>query len=83
MTSPDLRIVLEFGTEDRTWIRINRVDVPPFWRGLSAVPATGDVLRVGGRQFLVQGRAWEHDGTQTLLRIFLGSSHAHSDTVFG
>ena len=46
-------------------------------------PAQGDVVRIGGRQFLIQGRAWEHDGQVTLLRLFVGNAHAQSDTVFG
>ena len=83
MTQPDLRIVLEFIPEDRTWIRITKVDVPRFWQGHDAVPLAGDVLRVGGRQFVIQGRAWEHDGTVPVLRLFLSSGHAESDTVFG
>jgi len=37
----------------------------------------------GGRQFIVQGRAWEHDGIAPVLRVFLSSGHAESDTVFG
>jgi hypothetical protein len=46
-------------------------------------PAVGDVLRVGGRQFVVEVRVWEHDGTAPLLRLYLGGGHAQSDTSFG
>jgi hypothetical protein len=43
----------------------------------------GDALRIGGRQFVVQGRVWEHDGSTPVLRLYLSSGHAESDTVFG
>ena len=46
-------------------------------------PATQDVLRIGGRQFEVKGRMWEHDEAGTILRLFLSSAFAESDTVFG
>ena len=83
MSQPELRIVPEFIPEDRTWIRISKVDVPQFWLGHSIAPAMGDVLRVGGRQFVIEARVWEHDGVQPVLRLYLGSGHAQSDTSFG
>lgn len=83
MNQQDLRIVLEFSSEDRTWIRVNKVDVPKFWQGHTVAPALGDVVRVGGRQFVVDARVWEHDGTLPMLRLYLGSGHAQSDTSFG
>ena len=83
MTQQDLRIVLEFTPEDRTWIRITKVAVPAFWEGHSIPPALADVVRVGGRQFVVEARVWEHDGAQPTLRLYLGSGHAQSDTTFG
>lgn len=83
MTQPDLRIVLEFIPEDRTWIRITKVDVPRFWQGHAVAPALGDIVRVGGRQFVIDARVWEHDGAQPMLRLYLGSGQAQSDTTFG
>ena len=83
MTEQDVRIVLEFTPEDRTWIRITKVDVPRFWQSHSIAPALGDVVRVGGRQFVIDARVWEHDGAATTLRLYLGSGHAQSDTTFG
>lgn len=83
MTQQDLRIVLEFSTEDKAWIRVTKVDVPPFWQGHTVAPALGDVVRVGGRQFVVDARVWEHDGALPMLRLYLGSGHAQSDTSFG
>lgn len=83
MTQEELRIVLEFTTEDRTWIRVNKIDVPRFWRGHAVPPALGDVVRVGGRQFVIEARVWEHDGTLPMLRLYVGSGHAQSDTSFG
>lgn len=83
MNQPNLRVVLVFGSEDQAWIRRERIEVPQFWQGHTVPPVQGDVVRVGGRQFLVQGRAWEHDGQTPVLRLFVGDAHAQSDTVFG
>ena len=83
MAQLGLRIVLTFPQEDQAWLRRSSIVVPKYWEGHSIAPLAGDVVRVGGRQFLVQGRAWEHDGEAPLLRVFLSSSHAESDTVFG
>ena len=83
MPATALRIALTFNADDQAWLRVSRTSVPPFWEGHAMPPMTGDVLRIGGRQFAVLGRAWEHDGDGPLLRLFLGGSHAQSDTVFG
>lgn len=83
MTQQDLRIVLEFNAEDRAWIRVTKVVVPTFWQGHLVPPARGDVVRVGGRQFVIEARVWEHDGTVPVLRLYLSSGHAQSDTSFG
>jgi hypothetical protein len=79
----NLRIVLGFSLEDQAWIRRSSILVPKYWVGHSVAPAAGDALRIGGRQFIVQARVWEHDGTTPILRLFLSSGHAESDTVFG
>lgn len=79
----ELRVVMEFNAEDRTWIRLNKVDVPAFWSGHAVPPALSDVVRLGGRQFVIEARVWEHDGAQPALRLFMGSGHAQSDTTFG
>lgn len=81
--SQSLKVVLVFGTDDQAWIRREQIKVPQFWSGHNVPPAQGDVIRIGGRQFLIQGRVWEHNGEFTLLRLFVGNAHAHSDTVFG
>lgn len=83
MDQQNLRIVLAFSVDDQGWIRRSSVVVPAFWEGHTVAPATGDTLRIGGRQFTVQARVWEHDGNTPVLRLFLGSGHAESDTVFG
>lgn len=83
MSSPNLRVVMVFSTDDQAWIRRESIVVPQFWQGHAVPPAQGDVVRIGGRQFLIQGRVWEWDGAATVLRIFVGNAHAHSDTVFG
>ena len=79
----NLRIVLAFSLEDQAWIRRSGVVVPKYWAGHTIAPASGDALRIGGRQFIVQARVWEHDGNTPILRLFLSSGHAESDTVFG
>ena len=83
MSQQDIQIVPVFTADDQAWIRRTSVEVPKFWRGHTVAPATGDVLRVGGRQFVIEARVWEHDGTMPVLRLFLGSGHARSDTTFG
>ncbi|WP_298827284.1 hypothetical protein [uncultured Piscinibacter sp.] len=83
MTQQSLRIALAFTDEDQTWLRVSSVSVPKFFEGHSELPATGDALRIGGRQFIVQARIWEHDGLSPSLRLLLSSGHAPSDTVFG
>lgn len=83
MDPQNLRIVPTFSIDDQAWMRRASIAMPNFWQGHAIVPATGDVLRVGGRQFIVQGRVWEHDGNAPVLRLFLSSGHAESDTVFG
>jgi hypothetical protein len=83
MERPDFRIVLSFSPEDQTWLRLSAVSVPKFWQGHQIAPATGDALRIGGRQFIIQGRVWEHEDGAPLLRLMLSGGHAESDTVFG
>ena len=83
MNPPALRIVLNFNPDDQAWLRRSQLAVPPFFQGHGVAPAQGDVLRIHGRQFQVQGRIWEHDAEGPQLRIVLGDAHAQSDTVFG
>ncbi|MBS0448852.1 MAG: hypothetical protein JSR59_23255 [Proteobacteria bacterium] len=79
----ELRIVPTFALDDQAWIRRSSISVPRFWDGHPIAPATGDVLRVGGRQFTIVGRVWEQDADGPLLRLYLSSGHAESDTMFG
>lgn len=83
MAQQDLRIVLSFSPEDQTWLRLSSIQVPRFFDSHTVAPTSGDALRIGGRQFIVQARIWEHDGLQPTLRLLLSSGHAESDTVFG
>lgn len=83
MDPHNLRIVPTFSLDDQAWLRRSSISVPKYWSGHTVAPQTGDALRLGGRQFIVQGRAWEHDGVVPVLRLFLSSGHAESDTVFG
>lgn len=83
MAQQTLRVVLVFSSEDQSWLRVSSIPVPQFFDGHTEVPVTGDALRIGGRQFVVQARVWEHDGMTPTLRLLLSSGHASSDTVFG
>jgi hypothetical protein len=83
MSQPAPHIVLAFSPEDQAWIRRSSIEVPRFWAGHALAPVTGDVLRIGGRQFLIKGRLWEQEGAEIVLRLFLSSAYAQSDTVFG
>lgn len=83
MSAPGLRIDLIFQPDDQLWLRRTAVELPDFWAGHPVPPQRGDVLRIGGRQFGVQARVWEHDADGPRLALYLGSGHAHSDTVFG
>ena len=83
MNQTPLRIVLGFTAEDQAWIRQSKAVVPTFWQGHPVAPAQGDVVRIAGRQFIIQGRVWEHDGESPVLKLIVGDAHAQSDTVFG
>jgi hypothetical protein len=83
MSPQNLKIVPVFTADDQAWIRRSSVTVPAFWQGHGVAPALGDVLRIGGRQFIIEARVWEHDGSVPVLRLFIGSGHAQSDTAFG
>ena len=83
MDPQNLKIVLAFSLDDQAWIRRSSIVVPKYWAGHGVAPAAGDARRIGGRQFVIQGRVWEHDGATPVLRLFLSSGHAESDTVFG
>lgn len=83
MVQPALRISLGFSPDDQAWIRRSGIAVPRFWEGHAVAPLTDDVLRIGGRQFIVRGRIWEQGDEGPVLRLVLSGAHAESDTVFG
>jgi hypothetical protein len=41
------------------------------------------VVRFGGRQFVIEARVWEHQDAQPLLRLFVSTARAESDTSLG
>jgi hypothetical protein len=82
MSQQGLQVSLVFNADDQAWIRREGIVVPRFWQGHAAAPAVGDVVRFGGRQFVIQTRVWESDGESTTLRLFVGAARAHSDTSF-
>jgi hypothetical protein len=82
MSLPQVHTVLSFRPEDQGWVRRMDKQVPSFFAGHCTAPALGDVLRIGGRQFAVIARVWEHDGVRPALRLYLGPGRADSDTAF-
>ena len=83
MSQQGLQVNLVFSADDQAWIRREGIAVPRFWQDHGAAPAVGDVVRFGGRQFVIQARVWEHDGESPVLRVFVGDARAQSDTSFG
>ena len=83
MIEQQLRIVPVFTADDQAWLRRSAVEIPRFWHGHAVAPALGDVLRVGGRQFTVHARVWEHDDSGPLLRLFLGNDSSRTRTSRG
>jgi len=83
MSQQDLHVSLVFGADDQAWIRREGIVVPRFWDAHAAAAAVGDVVRFGGRQFVIQARVWESDGGTTVLRLFVSDARAQSDTSFG
>ena len=83
MSQPGVQIVLVFSAEDQAWIRRSGSAVPRFWDGHPVAPAQGDVVRIAGRQFVIEARVWEQEGETPVLRLFVGGAQAQSDTVFG
>ena len=81
MSQPQIELV--FTSEDQAWIRREKIVVPKFWHGHAVPPLVGDVVRFGGRQFLIEARLWEHVDGQPLLRLFVGTARAESDTSLG
>jgi hypothetical protein len=81
MSHPQTELV--FSSEDQAWIRREKIAVPKFWQGHAVPLLVGDVVRFGGRQFVIEARVWEHEGGQPLLRLFVGSARAESDTSLG
>jgi hypothetical protein len=83
MSQQGLQVNLVFNVDDQAWIRREGIVVPAFWRGHALAPAVGDVVRFGGRQFVIEARVWEHEGGATVLRLFVGNARAESDTSLG
>jgi len=81
MSHPQIELV--FSSEDQAWIRREKIVVPAFWRGHAVQPLVGDVVRFGGRQFVIEARVWEFAGGNPLLRLFVGNARAESDTSLG
>lgn len=83
MSNPSLQIRFVFNADDQAWMRREGIAVPPFWRDHAVAPLVGDVVRFGGRQFVIEARVWEHDGAAPVLRLFVSNARAQSDTTLG
>lgn len=83
MSQQGLQVSLVFSADDQAWIRREGLAVPRFWQGHTAAPAVGDVVRFGGRQFVIQTRVWESGGEVPVLRLFVSDARAQSDTSLG
>jgi hypothetical protein len=83
LDSQNLKIILAFSLDDQAWIGALRSSYRSTGRDTASRPPRATRLRIGGRQFTIQGRVWEHDGATPVLRLYLSSGHAESDTVFG
>jgi hypothetical protein len=83
MSQQGLQIILVFSTDDQAWMRREGIAVPRFWQGHDTAPLVGDVVRFGGRQFVIRTRVWESDGGATVLKLFVSDARAESDTSFG
>ncbi|HVQ02528.1 MAG TPA: hypothetical protein VMT14_03345 [Burkholderiaceae bacterium] len=81
MSQPQIQLV--FSSDDQAWIRREQIAVPKFWQDHAVAPLVGDVLRFGGRQFVIEARVWEHEAGQPLLRLFVSNARAESDTSLG
>ncbi len=82
MSTHPLNIDLVFSRDDLAWMRRASVTVPKFWAGHAVPPVRGDMLRIGGRQFEVLVRLWDHDAEAPVLRLYLSSGRADGDTAF-
>jgi hypothetical protein len=81
MSQPQIELV--FNKDDQAWLRREQIAVPKFWQGHDASPLVGDVVRLGGRQFVIEARVWEHESGAPLLRLFVSDARAESDTSLG
>ncbi|TXH90339.1 MAG: hypothetical protein E6Q78_05195 [Rhodoferax sp.] len=73
---------MSFSPDDLDLIRKNGTTVPNFWPGLQVPPAQGDLVRFGGRQYVVTARVWEYTERGPLLRLYMGDGSAQSDVPY-
>lgn len=66
-----LQVTITFESLDLALLQRERVAIPNYWQGHLTPPAIGDVLRFGRWQVAVCSRAWEHDGTRPMLRLYV------------
>jgi hypothetical protein len=81
LTRDVLSIAITFDPDDLAQIQRDGATIPPYWQGHQTPPALGDVLRFGQWQCAVSGRAWEHDGTLPVLRLYMTRLQPRSDTL--
>lgn len=74
MNAVPLDITLDFSPEDRADIEARGLTVPPFGNHPLFSPLVGDMLRFGGKQYIVMARVWEHSAERPTLVLEMSNS---------
>ena len=77
-----LQIAMSFTPEDLEEIQKSGVTVPMFWPLPGVLPMAMDMVRFGGRQYVISCRVWETSETGTVLRLYMGNGTSQSDASF-
>ncbi len=74
-----ITITMVFSPEDLADIRARGLTPPKFWDGHLIPPNLHDVIRFGGRQYVVNARVWEHRGQTPELVLYLSDGKTQSN----
>lgn len=77
-----LNFILVFSPEDKADLEARGISVPPFWQGHYCQPLVGDIVRFGGKQYVVAGRSWEYTLGAPSLCLYMsdGVTQTHPAT---
>jgi hypothetical protein len=78
----NLQITMTFTGEDLAQIKQSGVTVPMFWPTPALLPNAMDMVRFGGRQYVIAYRVWETSEAGTVLRLYMESSTTQIDASF-